>query len=73
MSHLDMWTVYENPSDYPGHFVTRQWRVGSDGARCEEAVIVVHTLEQARMLIPPGLHCQSRSPDDDPVIVETWF
>ena len=31
------------------------------------------TLEQVRLLIPPGLYRMPRQPDDDPAIYEVWF
>lgn len=71
---LVMWTVYSNPSDYPGRWVVRRARVYA-GAVVPEAtpVAVTDTLEAARAAIPPGLFRQPRYPEDDPVIAEVWF
>jgi hypothetical protein len=31
------------------------------------------TLDMARKVIPPGLACFARNPEDEPAIVETWL
>ncbi len=67
-----MWTIYDHPGDYPDKFVVRKFIVGTSLIATQE-VIVGATLDEVRDLIPPGLVCLTRSPDDDPVIVETWF
>ena len=36
-------------------------------------VQLAESLEQARALVPPGLYCMQRSPDDDPGVIETWL
>lgn len=75
--YLPVWTVYDHPSDYPGHFVARRRLVGGDSVAQEEAegvfLLVAETLERLRELIPPGLARLDRSLDDDPVIVESWL
>jgi hypothetical protein len=67
---LKIWTIYENPSDYPGKFVVRVWE--DDGPEQEPAA-VVDSLAQARAAIPGGLMPFKRHPGDDPTIVETWL
>jgi hypothetical protein len=70
-----LWTIYDHPSDYPNHFVVRRHGIDADfnvplvDAKCKLA----DSLEEARELLPPGLHCLGREPEDDPVIVETWI
>ena len=69
-----MWTVYENPSDYPGKFVARKFVIGR--GTFEPSLNDVHvadTLEAVRGMIPVGLVCTRRQPDDDPCIVEVWL
>lgn len=72
---LAIWTITHRPSDLPGveyavrpHYLTR-----GGGARVGPDVLTANTLEEARALLPPFLHCLGRSRDDDPVIVESWI
>lgn len=67
--HLPIWTVYDSPRDLPGQFVARLFILD----RATAKVIKAPTLEALRKLLPPGLTCLPRNPQDDPVIVETWL
>lgn len=69
---LPMFTVTENPTDYPGHFVARLC-VTLPGVVHTPYVLVRNTLEELRAAIPPECACLTRSPGDDPKIVETWL
>jgi hypothetical protein len=66
---LYIWTVYDSPSDYPGQFVARLYARD----RGTNLALTAATLDQLRAMLPPGLSCIARSPDDDPVIVESWL
>ena len=73
---LSLWTIYESPADYVGQYVVRRTEI----RRWPQAAIVVtndmyvaDSLEEARELLPPGLFCVGRQPDDDPVIAEVWL
>ena len=68
-----MWTIYDHPIDFPDAFVVREWAVQLGSNMEGRRVFTADTLEGARLLIPPHLYRQPRAPDDDPVIVETWF
>lgn len=75
---LRMWTIFENPSDYPGKFVVREVR--AKAGRALSAVTptaVTETLDDARIAAqaasPYVLTCMPRHEDDDPVIVEVWL
>lgn len=70
-SVLTQYTIYERPRDYPEGFVVRAWHIMPGRAEPGEAR-TASTLEEARALVPPGLICFARTPDDDPTIVETW-
>lgn len=71
---LPMWTVYENPSDYPGKFVVRQFAIrGGVALVASRPTVVCETLEEARGHVPPGKCMIPRSVGDDPVIVEVWL
>jgi hypothetical protein len=70
---LPMYTITQNPSDYPGKFVVRVQFCGAKPVM-GPVVAIEDTLLGARMAIAPlSLHCQPRDPSDDPVIVEVWF
>ena len=79
---MRMFVVYENPRDYPGHFVVREWWVGDPHvARVHVSphctvVIGEHRTEallQARSTVPPGFTMVLPSLHDDPVIKEVWL
>lgn len=67
---LHVWTVTENPSDYPGKFVARLW-IGMDAT---DTVLIEEDLKALRgRLARRGLYRLDRRDGDDPVIVETWL
>lgn len=72
MAGLPMWTIYDHPADYPGHFVVRCYLVET-GRQTTYTVMLADSLDEARSLVPADLYCTPRAPSDDPVIVETWF
>lgn len=73
MTDLSMWVVTQNPTDYPGQFVAREWLIGGDVLGATLNHHVADTLDDVRDLIPPGLVQVDRHPKDDPAIVECWF
>ena len=76
VSMIEIFTIYESPSDHPGRFVLRRWHThfGGQGIYFDkEPIAVVDQLEEARKNVPSGCHRLDRSPEDDPVIVETWI
>ena len=71
---LAMWTIYDHPTDFPDHFVAREWLVSGRGAWPSGMVIWAATLNEVRLeLLSYGLTCLERSAEDDPAIVETWL
>jgi hypothetical protein len=71
---MSMWTIYNRPADYPGHYVVRRHAILRGRSEPTGDFSIHLTLQDARSQgIPPGLYCLPRSPEDDPVIVETWF
>lgn len=71
---LTIWTVYENPRDYPGKFVVRAYDVCAGGAVAARLECTVRdSLDEARAAVPAGLYWMNRNPVDDPTIVETWL
>lgn len=74
MSTLSTWTIYDHPSDCPDHFAVRETVIRAGGMEPQLGVKLFWTLEGARIwLESQGLTCIPRSPEDDPVIVETWI
>ena len=71
---LYLWTVYDNPTDFPGQFVVRRFTVtAAEVRRGDNPWSVKDTLEEARKTLPPGLVCMGRTSLDDSKIVETWL
>lgn len=70
--NLPQFVIYNSPSDYPGKYVVRMWLIGHKMGPTN-MVVVVDDLKQARDLLPPGMFCMERAPEDDDKIVETWF
>lgn len=73
---LHQWVVYDNPLDFPGMYVAREWLIGPAGLRASEVTPYVDPyLENVRrfiLTVAPGSVCLMRSEEDDPTIVETW-
>lgn len=74
MYELATWTIFHNPTDYPGKMVVRKF-IARNGAviPSAEPLCICDTLEECRARIPRGLILTPRSPEDDPVIVESWI
>jgi len=60
---LRTFSIYENPTDYPGRFVVRGWTSTASSL----------APDAARAAIPAELVCEPRAPGDDAVIVEVWL
>jgi hypothetical protein len=70
---LQMWTVYRHPRDYPTKFVARMSLATHPEPTPTNDMFVADSLDEVRALLPPGLYCLERLPEDDPVIVEVWL
>lgn len=67
---ITTWTVYDHPDDFPDCYVARRF----EGEEPTEEIIVSAELMPLRgLLAGKGLAPVRRSPEDDPVIVETWL
>lgn len=67
---LEIWAVYERPTDYPDYFVARKF-VGENPT---DEVLWAYSLKDVRQLMQRmGLVSIGRSHNDDPVIVEVWL
>jgi hypothetical protein len=71
---LNMWTVYTRPREHPdARWMARRWIVGPGHLEPTCDMFTADSLAELRMLLPAGLHCQPRQPNDDPTIVEVWL
>lgn len=73
---LRMWTVYRNPSDYPGKFVVRESvtiPIPPYLMFDPEPLVVCDSLEEARAALPQGAFNLGRNPGDEPQIAEVWL
>jgi hypothetical protein len=70
------WTIYRDPIDAPGQYVTRRWAVVSNGTvqvRHDRTALYVGTdLEAARRAVPACAVCLGRTSNDDVKVLETW-
>jgi hypothetical protein len=70
---MTIWTVYQNPSDYPGKWVLRGHDVGSGTVTPQKDCFVADSYDLVITALPSGLQRLHRFPGDDPVIYETWL
>lgn len=70
---LSIWTIYENPSDFPGEFVAREHQIDRYGTIATNNIRRGKTLESVREQLPPGLVRMVRTEFDPPNVVETWL
>lgn len=70
---LEIWTVYEHPRDYPDKYVARKSLATHPEPTRTDDMFTADSLNEVRALLPPGLYCFHRSPEDDPAIVEIWL
>lgn len=72
---LELFVVYDHPTDFPDWFVIRKQTVLRSGViHHDPNVQLFHTLAKARAWCEErGLTQIDRDPNDDPVIVETWI
>lgn len=67
---LPIWTVYEKPSDQPGHYVARLFV----GEEAQDLALISTELERIQaQLHASGFVRMVRSPNDDPKIIEVWL
>lgn len=73
MDHLIVWTIYDNPLDYPGKVVVRAFTITPGEAVPSGTYHICESIEQARRLIPEGLTRMPRSEEDHPSVVESYL
>lgn len=71
---MDMWVIYDRPTDYPDDVVARRWKVSAKGPAPTTDLIVFKTLADCREAFDKGGYSRlGRSAIDDEHIVETWL
>jgi hypothetical protein len=66
---MKAYTIYYNPSDYPGLYVLRASVVGPGRITHEKECETAETMEELLPKVPQGMIRMPLSPNDDPVIV----
>ena len=65
-----LWTVYDKPKDFPGLYVARKFTLAGP----TPTTMTSEDLDALRnALARMGLVPMARSPEDDPVIIESWI
>ena len=72
-SVLDIYVVYEHPTDYPDKFVLRKWAITPNEIHPEKTVIVEDTLEALHKHVPHNMARIERNILDEPQIIEIWL
>ncbi len=82
MNALEIWTVFDHPTDFPYCFIARKALVTAmnEGDCFTDEYVTADTLEEVRAKICSAMphvghspYMIPRSPEDDPVIVECWL
>jgi hypothetical protein len=70
---LEMWTIFDHPRDRPDHFVARKFIISREGPLLTDEVLLADEVDALREAMEyMGKVKLMRSPEDDPVIMETW-
>lgn len=74
-AQLELWTVYDNPRDFPGQFVARRFDITNGlEPRPSSDALLGQTFEQIREHFDrQGYNWLACNPGDDPVIVGTFL
>jgi hypothetical protein len=73
---MPVYTVYYNPSDFPGQYVVRRFFIegGNREPQADRTPLYVgDSLERARSMIPHGMYCFSADDGDDAAVIESWM
>ena len=70
---LGIWTIYDHPRDFPNSFVARKFILDQPADDFLVAVSLLEVRKLLHNLTAQPLQWIPRSPDDDPVIVESWL
>lgn len=71
---LAVWVIYDHPRDFPKGFVLRpQFATRSGAVIASPEAWYASDPDTLRSILPPGVVCMARHPQDDPAILETWI
>lgn len=72
--YLPMWTIYDHPVDHPNHYVVVENHIDANEIK-RSRIWWANSLHEARQMVAVlgGSVALDRSPEDDPVIVESWI
>jgi hypothetical protein len=70
---LIIWTIYENPKDYPGLFIARPFALARGNPRPSPFHLEGTSLSELREQLPHSLVQLGRREEDEPQIVEVWL
>lgn len=70
---LDIWTVYDHPSDQPDFYVARRFVALFDAVPTNDVILARDLGELRSTLLSYGLARIGRSAEDDPKIIESWI
>lgn len=71
---LNIWTMFDHPTDFPEHYVVRLSVVTAAGPNITNVTLYSEDLEELREAMrAQGLVCLERDPEDDPKIIEVWL
>jgi hypothetical protein len=68
---LSIWVIYKHPRDYPDKYIARLWR----NDQATSSVMIADDIERLRDVLQfeMGLVKLMPTPQDDPVIIESWL
>lgn len=74
---LSIFTIYDHPTDYPHHFVVREFIITKEGCFPAQSLFLqmgdLDVLHAAMRLQKPGLIFLPRQDDDDPKIIGVYL
>jgi hypothetical protein len=73
MKELEVYTIYDHPSDYPNHFVVRKWLIRGDKPIPTDWIRASKSLKVVRKYIPFDRVRIERSIEDNRYILESWI
>lgn len=72
LGQLMIWTIYFNTKDFPDWFVARPTIIRPKTSGPLPMHLMARDIDTLRTMLPGGLVCLGRKPEDDPVILEVW-
>jgi hypothetical protein len=70
--NLNIWTIYDKPTDYPHGFCARRHEVSKHGPLATDHLLMGELSDLRLIFLRAGLHCLNRQEEDEPQIVESW-